>query len=50
MKSCIIEKVNNSITIKLITNLLHNLLKIAMFSARHNSMTKFCSALFKNKN
>ena len=45
------KKVNNSIATKLCTNLLDTR-KIfwIIFSARHNSMTKFCCALFKYKN
>ena len=45
------KKVNNSIAIKLCVNLLNNREKNRIiFSARHNSMTKLCSALFKCEN
>ena len=51
MKFYIIEKVNNSIATKLCANLLNKREKDKIFfSARHNSMTKLCHALFKCEN
>ena len=51
MEFCIFEKVNNSIAIKLRETLLKNRkIFLKYFSARHNSMTKLCLALFKCEN
>ena len=48
MEYCIFEKVNNSIAKKLCADLLNNrLINLIVFSAMHNSMTKFCNLLFK---
>ena len=42
------KKVNNSIATKRRADLLNNRTKVLnYFSARHNSMTKLCRALFK---
>ena len=50
MEFFIFEKFNNSIATKLCAKLLNNRFKIEFFSARHNSMTKLCRALFKCEN
>ena len=51
MEFCIFEKVNNSIATKLCAKFLDNRAKsLNCFSARHNSMTKLCCALFKCEN
>ena len=47
MKLCIFEKSNNSIATKLCAKLVNNRKTI---SARQNSMTKLCCALFKSEN
>ena len=48
MEFCIFDKVNNSIVTKMRVTLLNNRnVFFNLFSALHNSMTKFCSALFK---
>ena len=47
MKFCIIEKFNNSIATKMCADLLKS---VFFNSAQHNSMTKFCCALFKCEN
>ena len=45
------KKANNSITTKLPVNLLNNHEKnYNIFSARNNSMTKLCRALFRYEN
>ena len=50
MEFCINEKVNHSIATKLCANLLNNRINEIIYSARHNSMTQFCRALFKYEN
>ena len=44
------KKSNNSIATKLCANSLKTAEKSKRFSAWHNSMTKFCGALFKCEN
>ena len=48
---CIFEKFNNSIATKLRVTVMKNpKIYIYIFSARHNSMTKLCRAIFKCEN
>ena len=50
MKLCIVEKSKNSIVTELCADLIKNIFKIHIFSARQNLMPKLCRVLIKHEN